>query len=134
VIGGLCIALVGIAGALMLPTDTITLSWTHTVEGTPWEEDYAIRDGALAVTRARVRRSGAGMDAPDGAVWARGWWHYVPSLTPLREVVLANSSFALGYEVCWAGQCRPLNTMIAAGNFVKLAPGNCVSNTQPPSD
>ena len=59
-ISGLCIALVGIAGAVVLPTDTVTLSWIHTVEGTPWEEDYTIRDGALALTRARVKRSGAG--------------------------------------------------------------------------
>jgi hypothetical protein len=70
VIGELCIALVGIAGAVVLPTETITLSWTHTVEGTPWEEDYAIRDGALVLTLARVKRSGAGMHPPDGALWA----------------------------------------------------------------
>ncbi len=133
-ISGLCIALVGIAGAVVLPTDTITLSWTHTVEGTPWEEDYAIRDGALAVTRARVKRSGAGMDAPDGAVWAQGWWHYAPLLPPLREVVLANSSFAPGYTVCWSGQCRPLSAMIAAGSPVTLAARACDSKRQPPSD
>jgi hypothetical protein len=132
VIGELCIALVGIAGAVVLPTETITLSWTHTVEGTPWEEDYVIRDGALALTQARVKRSGAGMDAPDGAVWAEGWWHYAPSLTPLREVALANSPFAPGYKVCWASQCRPLNAMVAAGNPVKLAPAKCGSNSPPP--
>jgi hypothetical protein len=132
VIGELCIALVGIAGAVVLPTETITLSWTHTVEGTPWEEDYVIRDGALALTQARVKRSGAGMDAPDGAVWAEGWWHYAPSLAPLREVALANSPFAPGYKVCWASQCRPLNAMVAAGNPVKLAPAKCGSNSPPP--
>jgi hypothetical protein len=128
VISGLCIALVGIAGAPVLPTDTMTLSWTHTVEGTPWEEDYAIRDGALILTEARVKRSGAGMDAPDGAVWARGWWHYAPLLPPLREVVLANSSFAPGYTVCWAGQCRPLKAMIAAGSPVALTAMTCDSS------
>lgn len=128
---GLCIALVGIAGAVVLPTDTITLSWTHTVEGTPWEEDYAVRDGALALIQARVKRSGAGMEAPDGAVWSEGWWHYVPSLAPLREVVLANSPFALGYQVCWASQCRPLNAMIAAGNIARLAPAKCDSSSSP---
>jgi hypothetical protein len=134
VISGLCIALVGIAGAVVLPTDTVTLSWIHTVEGTPWEEDYTIRDGALALTRARVKRSGAGMDAPDGAVWAQGWWHYAPLLPPLREVVLANSSFAPGYTVCWVGQCRALSAMIAAGSPVRLATRTCHSNSQQPSD
>ena len=132
--GGLCIALIGMAGAFVLPTNTITLSWTHTVEGTPWEEDYAVVGGALVIREARVKRSGAGMEAPDGAVWAQRWWHYAPSLAPLREVLLANSSFAPGYRVCWHGQCRPLNTMVAAGNFVKLAPAECDSNRQPASD
>jgi hypothetical protein len=134
VIGGLCIAIAGIAGVVVLPTDTITLSWKHTVEGTPWEEDYVIRDGRLVVAEARVKRSGAGMEAPEGAVWVQGWWHYVPSLAPLREIVLANSSFASGYKVCWASQCRALNTIVAAGTVVKLAPAKCDSNTQPPSD
>jgi hypothetical protein len=134
VIGELCIALVGIAGAVVFPTETITLSWAHTVEGTPWEEDYAIRDGALVLTVARVKRSGAGMHPPDGAVWADGWWHYTPSLAPLPEVALANSPFASGYKVCWANQCRPLNTMIAAGNPVQLIPAKCGSKSQPPSD
>jgi HAMP domain-containing protein len=120
VIGELCIALVGSAGAVVLPTETITLSWTHTVEGTPWEEDYVIRDGALALTQARVKRSGAGMDAPDGAVWAEGWWHYAPSLAPLRQVALANSPVAPGYKVCWASQCRPLNAMVAHSLFEKV--------------
>jgi hypothetical protein len=134
VIGELCIALVGIAGAIVLPTGAITLSWTHTVEGTRWEEDYAIRDGALVLTLARVKQSGAGMDAPDGAVWADGWWHYAPSLAPLPEVALANSPFASGYKVCWGSQCRPMNAMIAAGNLVKLAPAKCGSNSQLRSD
>jgi hypothetical protein len=127
-LGGLCIALISIAGIVVLPTDTLTLSWTHTVEGTPWEEDYAVVNGALVIKQARVKRSGAGMEPPDGAAWAQGWWHYVPSLGPLPEVVLANSSFAPGYKMCWAGQCRPLNTMIAGGYFVKLAPAQCNSN------
>ncbi|MFL5041011.1 MAG: DUF1850 domain-containing protein [Xanthobacteraceae bacterium] len=133
-IDGLCIAFIGVASAVVLPTDTITLSWTHTVEGTPWEEDYVILRGALVVKQARVKRSGAGMEAPDGAVWAQGWWHYVPSLGPLPELVLANSSFAPGYRVCWHSECRPLNTIIAAGNFVKLVPAKCNSNRQPASD
>jgi hypothetical protein len=127
-------ALIGIAGAVVLPTDTITLSWTHTVEGTPWEEDYAVLGGALVITEARVKRSGAGMEVPEGAVWAQGWWHYAPLLPPLHDVVLANSSFAPGYTVCWAGQCRPLSAMIAVGNPVTLVAAKCESNSQPPSD
>jgi hypothetical protein len=133
VIGGLCIALIGVAGAVVLPTDSITLSWTHTVEGSPWEEDYTVRNGQLALTRARVKRSGAGMDAPDGAIWDQGWWHYVPALGLLSEVILANSSFAPGYTICWANQCRLLNTIGRGGDIVKLAPANCDPVAQAPS-
>jgi len=129
----LCIALIGGASATVLPTDRLTLSWLHTVEGTPWEEDYVIRAGALVVTEARVKRSGAGMDPPSGATWSGGWWHYVPPLGALHEVTLANSSFAAGYTVCWGGSCQPLNRMVASGNFVKLAPTRCDANRQPTS-
>jgi hypothetical protein len=120
-----CIALIGSTLAVVLPTDKITLSWTHTVERTPWEEDYAIEKGALVITEARVTRSGAGMDAPSGAIWAQGRWHYVPALGPLPEIILANSSFAGGYSICWEGSCRRLSDVIATDNMVKLAPKKC---------
>ena len=120
-----CIALVGSALSVVLPTDKLTLSWTHTVEATPWEEDYVVKNGALVITEARVKRSGAGMDAPTDAVWTKGWWRYVPSLAPLSEILLANSSFAAGYNVCWAGRCQSLTSFIAADNVVKLMPANC---------
>jgi hypothetical protein len=128
--GAVCIALIGSMLAVVLPTDKITLSWTHTVERTPWEEDYAIEKGALVITEARVTRGGAGMDAPSGAVWAQGWWRYVPSLDPLPEILLANSSFAGGYSICWEGRCRPLTGFIAADNIVKLVPKNCDPSTR----
>jgi hypothetical protein len=120
-----CVAVVGSALAVILPTNKVTLSWTHTVEATPWEEDYAIEKGALVITEARVTRSGAGMDPPTGAIWDQGWWRYVPSLDPLPEILLANSSFADGYSICWEGKCRPLTTLIAADNIVKLVPKKC---------
>ena len=126
----MCMALIVVTSAVVLPTDTITLSWNHTVEGTPWEEDYAVVNNSLVITQARVKRSGAGMDAPAGAVWNRGWWHYIPSLGPIGEVVLANSSFASGYRICWDGNCRSLNAIVATDDFVKLAPIECVSKSK----
>jgi hypothetical protein len=111
--------------SVVLPTDKLTLSWTHTVESTPWEEDYVVKNGALVIVEARVKRNGAGMDAPTDAVWAQGWWRYAPSLDPLSEVLLANSSFAGGYNICWGGRCQSLVTFIAADNVVKLVPANC---------
>jgi hypothetical protein len=122
-----CIAIIQGGSAVVLPTDKLTLSWVHTVERTPWEEDYEIRGGALTITEARIKRGGAGMEAPTGAIWSGGWWRYVPPLGPLSEVVLANSSFAAGYKICWPGTCRPLNDLVAIDTPVKLSPVQCRS-------
>jgi hypothetical protein len=121
----ICIAIVAVSKGIVLPTDAITLGWTHTVEGTRWEEDYTIVRGALVIREARVKGSGAGMDPPTGSNWAGGWWRYFPSLGPLREVTLANSSFAPGYTVCWNGACRQLQTIVPLDTPAKIEPRPC---------
>jgi hypothetical protein len=121
----LCIAIVARSAITILPTGSITLAWTHTVEGTRWEEDYSVAQGALRVTEARIRRNGAGMDAPADASWSDGWWHYVPVLGPLSEVTLANSSFAPGYTVCWNGICRELRSIVPADEPATIAAAEC---------
>src|SRR4051812_25850947 len=98
----LCIALVLAGTVRPLPTDRLTLRWTHTVERTGWEEDYRAGAYGLVIDEARIERSGAGMEPPADATWADGWWHYRPSLAPLTSVILANSEFASGYSLCWA--------------------------------
>src|SRR5437870_992258 len=121
----MCIVIMTGSTAYVLPTDAITLAWTHTVEKTPWEEDYIVAGGALVIRQARVKASGAGMDIPPDAIWAGGWWRYTPTLKPLYEVTLANSQFAPGYTICWQGVCRPLKSIIPARDFVKIAPAPC---------
>lgn len=121
----MCIAFAVGSATVVIPTHKFTLSWIHTVERVPWEEDYVIKNGALVIEEARVRRSGAGMDPPNGAIWSGGWWHYQPSLPPLGEVLLANSTFAGGYTVCWGGKCRPLNELVAAGTPVRISAAPC---------
>jgi len=73
-ISALCIALSAGAATLVLPTKTITLSWVHSVEQTPWEEDYTIEQNDLILEEARIKRSGAGMDPPGEAIWRDSWW------------------------------------------------------------
>ena len=128
-VGAMCIAFVAGATSVFLQTDKITLSWVHTVERTPWEEDYVVENGALVIEEARVKRSGAGMDPPDGASWSRGWWHYRPSIRPLPEVLLANSSFAAGYTVCWNGNCLALNKLLPPATPVRLFATRCATRT-----
>ena len=93
---------------LALPTDHLTLEWTHSVQKTLWQEDYRVESGKLVVTEARIQGSGAGMDPPDGAVLANGAWHYRPKLAPLGEIQIAESHFASGYTLCWNGACHRL--------------------------
>jgi len=121
----MCIAIVAGSTTHVLPTGVMTLAWIHTVEKTPWEEDYIVAGGALVIREARVKASGAGMDVPPDAIWAGGWWRYTPALEPLHEVTLANSSFAPGYTICWKGTCQPLKSVIPVGDFVRIAPAPC---------
>lgn len=102
----LCLA----AGKLVaaIPVATFTLAWTHSIEKTRWEEDWRIADGRLQVVAARIRGTGAGMEMPDDATLIDGAWHYRPRLAPMPSVALAHSPYAGAYELCLAGDCRPL--------------------------
>jgi len=93
---------------LALPTDHLTLQWTHSVQKTLWQEDYRIESGRLALTEARIAGSGAGMEPPPGAVLRDGIWHYRPDLAPLAELEIAESHFTAGYSLCWDGSCHRL--------------------------
>jgi hypothetical protein len=97
-----------------LPTDRFTLAWTHSVEKTQWQEDYAIRGSGLALTEARIQGTGAGMEPPPDALFRNGWWHYVPHLPVLPELRLTLSPYTADYRLCWKGRCRPLAKLAGA--------------------
>lgn len=97
-----------------LPTDRFTLAWTHSVEKTQWQEDYAISGAGLALTEARIQGTGAGMEPPPDALFRDGWWHYVPHLPVLPELRLTLSPYTADYRLCWKQQCRPLAKLIGA--------------------
>jgi hypothetical protein len=106
----LCLAAAGLA--VTLPLQAFTLAWTHSIEKIRWEEDYRIVDtdqGArLALTEARIRGSGAGMEPPADAILKDGVWHYRPALAPQREIRLARSPYVADYQFCTDGGCRPM--------------------------
>ena len=110
----------------VFPTDRITLKWMHTVEKTPWEEDYRIVDGALIIEEARITSGGAGMEPPRDAVWSSGWWRYKPAIAPLKDVILANSEFGQGYTICRGNTCQLLRDLIPVGEFAKITPAQCI--------
>jgi len=104
-----------IAGGLatLVAGAEFTLSWTHSVERTGWEERWTVEAQALHLVEARVRGSGAGMDPGEGARRADGWWVWTPTLPPVSELVLAASgATGEGWTLCDAGgdreACRTL--------------------------
>src|SRR5215218_1525372 len=121
----LCIALLLGSTLHVFPTDGITLKWTHTVEKSPWEEDYRVVDGALIIEEARIRTGGAGMEPPRDAIWSSGWWRYKPAIGPLEDVILANSEFGEGYTICRGNACQLLRELTPAGELVKITRAPC---------
>ena len=100
-----------IAGAktTILAAAAFTLSWTHSVEKTGWEEDWRLTPSGLVAVEARIQGSGAGMEPPSDAVLRDGWWHYRPALPPLPHLLLARSGTAGSWRLCAGGECLSLD-------------------------
>lgn len=114
---GLCIFSAG--KMISLAVAAFTLSWTHSVERSRWEEDWQITSVGLKLLEARVRGSGAGMEPPSAARLENGWWIYAPELPPVPELVLAASgSTGQGWLVCGGVTC--LEVGAEAGGPVRL--------------
>lgn len=83
-----------------------TLSWSHSVEKTRWEEDWRVTLAGLQIVEARIKGSGAGMDPPEGSVLKNGWWVYVPVVPAQEKLVLAASgATGEGWSLCAGGEC-----------------------------
>jgi hypothetical protein len=115
----LCIIAAG--KTAILAVSAFTLSWTHSVEKTRWEEHWRVAAGGLQIVEARVQGSGAGMEPPDGAVFDQGWWSYGPDLGPQAELALAASgTTGGGWRLCSSKGCLTLGDK--AGATVTLRP------------
>lgn len=115
---GLCLAAAAVA--LALPFQDFTLAWNHSIEKIRWEEDYRLSGRNLELVEARIRGFGAGMEAPEGARFKDGVWHYVPSLHAVERLRLTRSNYAADYTVCWAGACRPLAALAGSAERAPL--------------
>lgn len=93
--------------AMAFAAAAFTLSWTHSVQKTRWEEDWRLTPSGLQLVESRIEGSGAGMEVPDGAVLKDGRWSYVPKLPAQKSLLLAQSgATAGGWELCAEGKCR----------------------------
>ena len=86
-----------------------SLSWTHSVEKTEWQESWRVTPQGLELTEARVKGSGAGMDPGEGSRLEDGWWVWAPDLPMVPELVLASSGATVSaWMLCHAGGCLQL--------------------------
>lgn len=93
-------------GTLMLALsgNAFTLDWTHSVERVVWREDWLIQGGALRLTGAAIKGSGAGMEPGEGAILKGGWWVWHPALPPQPQILLAASgATGGGWRICDPG-------------------------------
>lgn len=89
------------ATALALAGNAFSLEWTHSIEKTIWHEDWSIREGALVLTGAAVKGSGAGMEPGPGAQLRDGWWVWTPDLPPQPQLLIASSGATGGaWHLC----------------------------------
>ena len=102
----MAVCLVGAAIA-RLSVAAFTLSWTHSVEHTRWEEDWQAAPNGLTLAQARIESMGAGMETPPEARFDGRWWRWRPPLPILPELRLARSDAApAGWTLCIDGSCR----------------------------
>jgi len=103
----LCILAAG--KTVTLAVAAFTLSWTHSVERTRWQEDWKVMPSGLQIIEARIKGSGAGVEPPEGSVLGSGWWVYAPDIALQQRLVLAASG-ATGeaWTLCTAQGCREL--------------------------
>lgn len=109
-----------------VPATAFTLAWTHSIEKTRWEEDYRVRMNArgvprLALERARIRGSGAGMEPPPGAVFHDGWYEYTPAEQPRGALRLTRSGYTADFDWCARGRrCEPMADLLPSDGDVTL--------------
>lgn len=116
-----------------------TLAWTHSIEKTRWEEDYSVGVDArdvphLALERARIRGSGAGMDPPQGAGFHDGWYEYVPVDQPAGPLRLTRSGYTADFDWCAHGQqCGSMADLLPSDGDVTLL-WACTLPAEAPAD
>jgi len=109
---GFCLLVAGALRATM-PDSELTLKWEHSVEKVEWQERYVVEHDRLRLVEAKIRGSGAGMEAPSGAVLRDGAWTWQPSVAPLQELRLTYSTYTPDYRLCSATTCTALAELAA---------------------
>lgn len=107
---GLCLATAGVVKSLAVTT--FMLAWTHSVEKIEWQEDWRVTPQGLEIVEARVKGSGAGMEALPDAPLIDGWFRWKPQLPVLPQVALRNSGMTGEWRLCTDGKCQELSAIL----------------------
>lgn len=99
-----------------LAVAAFTLTWTHSVEKTMWEEDWIIKEQKLVLVESRVQGHGAGMEPDANAKFDGHWWHNPSKLGPLSSLTLARSGVVADWTICWSAGCQPLSSLLPLAN------------------
>ena len=125
----LCLAAAGIA--VEIASSTFTLSWTHTVQKTVWEEEWSVQSDRLVLRRARVEGSGAGMEPPPQARREGRFYVWNPEEAQ-PEIVLRREPHAADWNLCAAGRCDTLGGWLGMdADPVTLSPAGTCSPKAP---
>jgi hypothetical protein len=115
----LCLAAAGLA--VQVAASQFSLSWTHTIEKTAWEEDWRIEQGLLVLEQARVQGSGAGMEPPPEARVESGFYVWEPATPPMEQLILRRAGEAGDWRLCAAGRCASMAEWLGGeGDPVRL--------------
>jgi len=116
----LCLAAAGLA--VEIAASSFTLSWTHTIEKTEWQERWRVESGRLILAEARVKGSGAGMEPPPDARLEGGFYVWNPGIE--REAILLRRDPHAGdWRLCAGGRCAALGEWLGRdADPVRLLP------------
>jgi len=123
----LSLCLIAAGKLTVLGATAFTLTWSHSVERSAWEEDWRLTAQGLEIVEARIKGSGAGMDPPEGAVFSGGWWRYRPAYKPLEQLRLATSMTVEPWQLCTPGACL---TLLAEAGTEEVIVARCPSERQ----
>lgn len=110
---------------LTLPDDQLTISYVHSIDRLPIEEDLSVREGELVVERTRLRQFGAGMGQieGEGRGYADGPWWVVDDLDRGigPELLLRVGALRVDHRLHGAGTEVPLSHCLP-GERVSITP------------
>lgn len=113
--------------------DDVTISYVHSIDGLPIEEDLRVRDGELIVERTRLRQFGAGMGQieGEGRGYADGSWWVVDDLDrPIGpDLLLRVGSPRVDHRVRAGGAEVELSPCLA-GERVRITPARISTVSQ----